>query len=281
MKELQLIQQSLSVPKGQYNTFNKFKYRSLEDILMALKPLLFENECQLVITDEMVVLGDRYYVKATATLTNKDGKVELGIGYAREAESQKGMDTAQISGSTSSYARKYSCNGLFNIDDSADADTDAYQKLKEKPNGNSTSKPEPVEEEIKSELGGRDLSGEVENCSNNAELAVWWGNLPAEYKKAGSPVIAVKDARKLAIKVEQDEAKENEGKTAGQVASEQVNASREVKDGQMDYSFESLKVKTVAVLKQIAKEFEISGFSKMDKPTLITLIIKKWEVTKA
>jgi hypothetical protein len=134
-------------------------------------------------------------------------------------------------------------------------------------------KSEPMEEAIESELGGRNFTKEADACKNNAELAVWWGNLASEYKKAGSPVITIKDARKLAIKAEQ----ENDGKTAGQVASEQVQASKEVKEGQMDYSFESLKVKTVAVLKQIAKEFEITGFSKMDKPTLITSIIAKWE----
>ena len=138
-------------------------------------------------------------------------------------------------------------------------------------------KSEPVEEEIKSGLGGRDMTKEAGACKNNAELAVWYGNLASEYKKKGSPVIAIKDARKLAIKVEQEEAKENEGKSAGEVALEQVNASKEVKEEQMDYSFESLKGKTVAILKQIAKEFEIKGFSKMDKPTLITSIIKTWE----
>jgi hypothetical protein len=276
MKELQLIQQSLAVPKGQYNDYNKFKYRSLEDILEAVKPLLAEHECQLVVTDEMVNIGDRYYVKAIATLTNKAGDTVVGTGYAREAENQKGMDSAQVSGSTSSYARKYSCNGLFLIDDNADPDSNAFQKLKEK-NGDSKKKVEPVEETIKSELGGRDMTAEADSCKNEAELAVWWGNLASEYKKAGSPIIAIKDARKVAIKVEQAEAKENESKSAGEIAHDQVKASKEVKENKIDYSFESLKGKTVAVLKQIAKEFEITGFSKMDKPTLITSIIKKWE----
>lgn len=130
---------------------------------------------------------------------------------------------------------------------------------------------------IEKELKGRDMTAEADACKNNAELAVWWGNLASEYKKTGSPVIEIKDARKLAIKVEQEEAKENEGKTAGQIAHDQVKASKEVKEEKMDYSFESLKGKTVAILKQIAKEFELTGFSKMDKPTLITSIIKKWE----
>ena len=279
MKELQIIQQSLVVLKGQYNSYNKFKYRSLEDILEAVKPLLAENECQLVITDEMVVLGDRFYVKATATLTNKAGDTEIGTGYAREAESQKGMDSAQVSGSTSSYARKYSCHGLFLIDDNADPDSNAVQKLKEKNGDKSTGKSAESEKPsfetiIEGDLQGRDMTKESDNCKNEAELAVWWGNLAPEYKKTGSPVIRIKDARKLAIKAEQAEAKENKGKTAGQIAHDQVKASQEVKDETMDYSFESLKGKTVAILKQIAKEFEITGFSKMDKPTLITSIIK-------
>ena len=148
-------------------------------------------------------------------------------------------------------------------------------------NYKTTTEPEkntdPHEEVIEEELKGRDMTAEADACTNNAELAVWYGNLASEYKKKGSPVIAIKDARKLAIKAEQEEAKENEGKTAGQIAHDQVKASKEVKEDQMDYSFESLKGKTVAVLKQIAKEFEITGFSKMDKPTLITSIIKKWE----
>ncbi len=192
MKELQIIQQSLSVPKGQYNDYNKFKYRSLEDILEAVKPLLVEQECQLIITDEMHIIGgansERYYLKATAKLTNKDGNSEIGVGYAREAENQKGMDTAQVSGSTSSYARKYACNGLFLIDDNADPDSNAFQKLKEK-NGNK--KTEPVEEAIKSELGGRDMTAETDACKTEADLGVWWNNLAKDYKKVGSPVIAI------------------------------------------------------------------------------------------
>lgn len=275
MKELQLIQQSLSVPKGQFNDYNKFKYRSLEDILEAVKPLLAENECQLLITDEMIMLGDRFYVKATATLTNKSGEVETGIAYAREAENQKGMDSAQVSGSTSSYARKYACNGLFLIDDNADPDTNAYQKLKEK-NGTTDKKkaepdknPESVEDKIKSGLGGRDMTAEADSCKNKAELAVWWGNLASEYKKKDSPVIAIKDARKKAIAVEQANQP-----TPAEEALKHVQESKKVEEGQVDYSFESLKTKTVAILKQIAKEMEITGYSKMDKPTLITTIIK-------
>ena len=123
MKELIEIQGSLEAPKNQHNSFGNYDYRSCEDILTALKPLMKKLECYLVICDEVVNIGDRYYVKATATLTNKDGKSVSNTAYARESLDKKGMDDSQITGSTSSYARKYALNGLFAIDDTKDADT--------------------------------------------------------------------------------------------------------------------------------------------------------------
>ncbi len=120
MNKLAEIQQSLKAPKGQLNSFGGYKYRSCEDILEAVKPLL--GEATLVISDELVNLGDRYYVKATTTL--KTDKEEYSTtAYAREPESKKGMDESQITGASSSYARKYALNGLFAIDDTKDADT--------------------------------------------------------------------------------------------------------------------------------------------------------------
>lgn len=119
MKTLNRIQKELKAPKGQKNTFGNYKYRSCEDILEAVKPLL--GEAILTITDDMVMLGDRYYVKATATLTDGE-QVAQASAFAREALDKKGMDTAQITGSTSSYARKYALNGLFCIDDTKDPD---------------------------------------------------------------------------------------------------------------------------------------------------------------
>lgn len=123
MKELRNIQEKLKAPKNQFNEFGKYKYRNAEDILEALKPLLAENKCMLIINDEMVMVGDRVYVKATAKLTNPEGVSESAAAYAREAESKKGMDEAQVTGATSSYARKYALNGLFAIDDGRDADS--------------------------------------------------------------------------------------------------------------------------------------------------------------
>tara|TARA_Y100000310_G_scaffold188511_2_gene188466 strand:- start:1599 stop:2243 length:645 start_codon:yes stop_codon:yes gene_type:complete len=119
--DLSKIQQMLKAPKGQLNKFGNYKYRSCEDILSAVKPLL--NGASLVISDEVVLIGDRYYIKATATLS--DGKDTIqATAYAREPESRKGMDDSQLSGSASSYARKYALAGLLAIDSGEpDADT--------------------------------------------------------------------------------------------------------------------------------------------------------------
>lgn len=123
MKELIMIQQGLKAPKGQYNSFGKYHYRSCEDILEAVKPLLDEQACTLTISDEIVLIGERYYVKATASLSNSSGDNKTSIAYAREPMDKKGMDESQITGMASSYARKYALNGLFCIDDTKDADT--------------------------------------------------------------------------------------------------------------------------------------------------------------
>lgn len=123
MKELLKIQQELVAPKGQFNNFGKYRYRSCEDILQAVKPLLLETNTILTISDEMVEIGGRVYVKATATLSTADGKQSVSTtAYARESEARAGMDTAQVTGSTSSYSRKYALNGLFAIDDTKDPD---------------------------------------------------------------------------------------------------------------------------------------------------------------
>lgn len=123
MKELQSIQSKLKAPKSQYNKFGKYPYRSCEDILEAVKPLLAEEKCTLTISDDITMIGDWIYVKATATLTNESGAKEQTTAFAREEAVKKGMDAAQITGSTSSYARKYALNGLFCIDDTKDPDT--------------------------------------------------------------------------------------------------------------------------------------------------------------
>lgn len=120
--KLSRIQTKLVAPKGQTNSFGNYKYRSCEDILSAVKPLLKEEGCVLTITDEIVLIGDRYYVKAKATIICGEDSIST-LGFARESESKKGMDLAQITGAASSYARKYALNGLLAIDDTKDADS--------------------------------------------------------------------------------------------------------------------------------------------------------------
>lgn len=131
MQELQIIQAKLKAHKGQYNSFGGFKYRSLEDIFEAVKPLLAETQTTLVVGDEIVLIGERYYVCATATLTNQKGEQVTNKAYAREDKEKSKMDASQMTGSASSYARKYALNGLFCIDDTKDADTDEYTKVQE------------------------------------------------------------------------------------------------------------------------------------------------------
>lgn len=136
MEELQKIQSELKAPKNQYNKFGGYKYRNQEDILEAAKPLLKKYGCTLTVSDDLLMLGDRFYVKATATFANKDGKSVQTTAFAREELTKKGMDASQITGSASSYARKYALNGLFCIDDTKDPDTmDNTQQPTQQPGG--------------------------------------------------------------------------------------------------------------------------------------------------
>ena len=122
IEKIVAIQSELKAPKGQYNSFGKYNYRSCEDILEGVKPLLAKHGLVLTVQDSIDLIGDRFYVKATATIT--DGKEQLSTSaYARESLDKKGMDASQVTGATSSYARKYALNGLLAIDDTKDADT--------------------------------------------------------------------------------------------------------------------------------------------------------------
>jgi len=128
------VQQNLKAPKGQYNSFGKYKYRSCEDILQAARPLCNENGLVLTVSDEIISMGARYYVKATSKVTDiATGESVENVAYAREDDTKKGMDAAQITGACSSYARKYSLCGLFAIDDNKDVDTEEYQGKKQEP----------------------------------------------------------------------------------------------------------------------------------------------------
>ena len=126
---LMAVQAELKAPKGQHNSFGKYDYRSAEDIIEAVKPLLKDNGLFLTMSDDIVQIGDRYYVKATVSVTDiVTGESVQTSALAREAVQKKGMDESQVTGTASSYARKYALNGLFAIDDTKDADTDEYKQ---------------------------------------------------------------------------------------------------------------------------------------------------------
>ena len=132
------IQNELKAPKNQYNKFGKYNYRSCEDILEAIKPLCLKYGAVVLIDDYVSQIGERFYVKAKASLIDIDTQEEVyACAYARESENKKGMDSAQVTGATSSYARKYALNGLFCIDDTKDVDTQEYQEKKQTNNNQS------------------------------------------------------------------------------------------------------------------------------------------------
>jgi hypothetical protein len=183
--EMVFIQSRLNAPKKQRNTYGNYNYRSCEDILEAVKPLLAETECVLTIHDEIVQVADRIYVKATATLTTSTGKEYTTTAFAREAETKKGMDESQITGSASSYARKYALNGLFCIDDNKDADAlNTNKEYTEKP-----VKVKRVKDQDTLPPVGIAIA-EVEGCVSRAELNAVWNKFAA-YQSNSEFVIAV------------------------------------------------------------------------------------------
>jgi len=130
---LRNIQAELKAPKSQFNSFGKYNYRNAEDILEAVKPLLVKHNLTMTITDDIVFVGERYYIKATVSLFDEE-LIEVRVSaFAREEETKKGMDSSQITGSASSYARKYALNGMFAIDDTKDSDTTNTHGKEEKP----------------------------------------------------------------------------------------------------------------------------------------------------
>ncbi|MEE0408425.1 MAG: ERF family protein [Oscillospiraceae bacterium] len=132
--KLMMIQQELKAPKGQYNSFAKYNYRSCEDILEAVKPLCIKNNATLLLNDAVQEVSGRFYVVATATLVDTESGDSASVtAYAREPQDKKGMDDSQITGMASSYARKYALNGLFCIDDTKDADTDEAKRQEDAP----------------------------------------------------------------------------------------------------------------------------------------------------
>lgn len=155
-KKLVAIQSRLKAPKNQYSSFGKYKYRSCEDILEALKPLANEQGCTITIEDSPIMVGEWHYIQATATLS--DGyNSKSAKAYARESETKSGMDSSQITGTASSYARKYALNGLFAIDDTKDADTmDNRQKAEPNPEAKELAK-------VKAQLKQAKTGAEIKN----------------------------------------------------------------------------------------------------------------------
>lgn len=164
--KLAIIQKKLKCEKSQYNSFGKYKYRSCEDILKAVKPLLDETKTVLTLSDELVAIGERYYVKATATLLDTEESKDVPFisttAYAREEETKKGMDGSQITGTASSYARKYALGGLFDIDDGIDSDTTNTGESKPRATARATQKPDKVDfNEIDERIKGATTVDEV------------------------------------------------------------------------------------------------------------------------
>lgn len=185
MKELVAIQSELKAPKNQVNKFGGYNYRSAEDIMEAAKKVLSKYDCFLVVTDDIVMIGERVYVKATATITNSEGVSVSTSAFAREEESKKGMDAAQVTGSASSYARKYALNGLFCIDDTKDPDaTNTHGKEDKK--------------EIKSNDLPLDVSGmvlDIMSSNTEEELRDKW-KAYQKYDDAEGRIKKAKDVRK-------------------------------------------------------------------------------------
>lgn len=187
------IQNELKAPKSQYNSFGKYNYRSCEDILEAAKPICLKHGASLYISDSVVQIGDRYYVCAIAALVNVDDPEQevTSIAYAREEDEKKGMDGSQVTGSTSSYARKYALNGLFCIDDTKDSDAtnngpSSKKSKTDKPATNGNDEVDGIIGKIKAEINKKIEAG-VERDAIAAALKAACGT--AQYTK-------IKDATK-------------------------------------------------------------------------------------
>jgi len=190
---LQAVQRELKAPKGQYNSFGKYKYRSCEDIVEAVKPLLNEQGLILTMSDEVVGVADRVYIKATCKVIDvANGDVIETSALARESLTKKGMDDSQITGTASSYARKYALNGLFAIDDTKDADTDQY---KQQTNGSNSSQNRP---QATQKQNAGTYKGNTANNATDEMRAKAIKSLNAEIERTGvasSEVAAIAKAK--------------------------------------------------------------------------------------
>jgi len=180
MNSLSKLQAALKVPKNRLNSFSKFKYRNLEDIMEGVKPLLVEHGLTLTLTDDLVQIGDRYYIKATARIS--DGKTEqVTTAFAREPEIKKGMDEPQITGTASSYARKYALAGLLLLDDAEDIDS---MDNREEPRKSPSKSPRESDDKIWLDEGGDGVKGTTRETFIKVEEAVKSGRVkPADLRK--------------------------------------------------------------------------------------------------
>lgn len=170
--DLAIIQAEVQAPKNKFNSFGKYAYRSAENIIEAVKPIINPKGYHLILSDEMVIIGERYYIKATATISNGEQSYSA-TSYAREPEEKKGMDSAQISGTTGSYSRKYALNGLFALDDNKDSDATSTE-----------TKPNVVVEEITLTDDERiELINSLGACTELGQVLALWDQLEPEYIK--------------------------------------------------------------------------------------------------
>ena len=170
--DLAIIQAEVQEPKNKFNSFGKYAYRSAENIIEAVKPIINPKGYHLILSDEMVIIGERYYIKATATISNGEQSYSA-TSYAREPEEKKGMDSAQISGTTGSYSRKYALNGLFALDDNKDSDATSTE-----------TKANVVVEEIKlTKDEETELINSLNTCTELGHVVALWEQLEPEYIK--------------------------------------------------------------------------------------------------
>lgn len=167
-EELSKVQKELKAPKKQYNSFGKYYYRNVDDILEAVKTI---TACSVLLTDEVMLIGDRFYIKATASLVDSEGNTVSATGYARESETKKGMDDAQVTGATSSYARKYALNALFSIDDTQEIDAQDNTAKAAAPKKTTVSTPSNI-----------DYKATLESSVDLQQLIANWQLIPKDQK---------------------------------------------------------------------------------------------------
>lgn len=190
LKKLVTIQSKLKAPKGQYNSFGKYNYRSCEDILENARPLANENNCVIVINDDIKEVAGRYYVEATATLFDADSGEEISAkAMAREPENKKGNDESQITGASSSYARKYALSALFALDDTKDADT---MDNRPAPINKPVQKPKPIDEKTK-HLSSVFNKMKTHNVSKQGILSI----LKTNFNKTSSKDLTLQEVKEL------------------------------------------------------------------------------------